>query len=116
MCNAMHCFWKKDVGTKSCIGWKLETIFSLEDHLNCNSQITLDKEIQPQILMLLFDQMLILYLLILLLLYINFKKKLKTAFLSKLFMHTSLIYNSNSNIHLASRLIHSNTCLMSLNN
>ena len=74
MCNAMHCFWKKDVGTKSCIGWKLETIFSLEDHLNCNSQITLEQEIKPQIFMQLFgakDQMLILCLLILLLLYIK---------------------------------------------
>ena len=79
MCNAMHCFWKKDVGTKSCIGWKLETIFSLEDHLNCNRQITLEKEIKPQIFMQIFgakdkDQMLILCLLILLLMHNNFKK------------------------------------------
>ena len=73
----MHCFWKKDVGTKSCIGWKLETIFSLEDHLNCNCQITLEQEIMPQIFMQLLgakDQMLILCLLILLLMHSNFKK------------------------------------------
>ena len=70
MCNAMNCFWKKDVGTKSCIGWKLEAIFSLEDHLNCNSQITLEQEIKPKIFKQLFgakDHMFILCLLILLL-------------------------------------------------